>query len=106
MKLKYAVVYERTPNNYSAYSPDLPGCISTGETWEEIQENMREAITFHIESLMAYGDPVPQPQMSTEDAMAFHCKALKEYKDPIPQLETTVGIAEVEVNPSQAARAS
>ena len=106
MKLKYAVVYERTPNNYSAYSPDLPGCISTGKTWEEIQENMREALTFHIESLMAYGDPVPQPQMSTEDAMAFHCKALKEYKDPIPQLETTVGIAEVEVNPSQAARAS
>ena len=106
MKLKYAVVYERTPNNYSAYSPDLPGCISTGETWEEIQENMREAITFHIESMMAYGAPVPQPQMSTEKAMAFHCKALKEYKDPIPQLETTVGIAEVEVKPSQAARAS
>ena len=106
MKLKYAVVYERTPNNYSAYSPDLPGCISTGETWEEIQENMREALTFHIESLMAYGDPVPQPQMSIEEAMAFHCKALKEYKDPIPQLETTVGIAEVAVNPSQAARAS
>ena len=106
MKLKYAVVYERTPNNYSAYSPDLPVCISTGETWEEIQENMREAITFHIESLMEYGDPVPQPQMSIEEAMAFHCRTLKEYKDPIPQLETTVGIAEVEVNPSQAARAS
>ncbi len=106
MKLKYAVVYERTPNNYSAYSPDLPGCISTGETWEEIQENMREALTFHIESLMEYDDPVPQPQMSIEDAMAFHCKVLKEYKAPIPQLETTVGIAEVEVNPSQAARAS
>lgn len=106
MKLKYAVVYERTPNNYSAYSPDLPGCISTGETWEDIQENMQEAITFHIESLMEYGDPVPQPQMSIEEAMAFHCKALKEYKDPIPQKETTVGIAEVEVKPSQAARAS
>lgn len=106
MKLKYAVVYERTPNNYSAYSPDLLGCISTGETWEEIQENIREAITFHIESLMEYGDPVPQPRMSIEEAMAFHCKALKEYKDPISQLETTVGIAEVEVKPSQAARAS
>ena len=39
MKLKYVVIYERTPNNYSAYSPDLPGCISTGKTWEEIQEN-------------------------------------------------------------------
>ena len=41
MKLKYVVIYERTPNNYSAYSPDLPGCISTGKTWEEIQENIR-----------------------------------------------------------------
>ena len=67
---------------------------------------MREALTFHIESLVEYGDPVPQPQMSIEEAMVFHCKALKEYKDPIPQLETTVGIAEVEVKPSQAARTS
>ena len=105
MKLKYAVIYERTPNNYSAYSPDLPGCISTGKTWEEIQENIREAVTSHIESLMEYGDPFPQPKMSIEEAMTFHCKALTECDDPIPQLETTVGIAEVEVKPPQAARA-
>ena len=104
MKLKYVVIYERTPNNYSAYSPDLPGCISTGKTWEEIQENIREAITSHIESLMEYGDPVPQPQRSIDEAMTFHCKALIEYDDPIPQLETTAGIAEVEVKPPQAAR--
>ncbi len=105
MKLKYAVIYERTPNNYSAYSPDLPGCMSTGQTWEEIQENIREAITFHIESLMEYGDPVPQPQRSIEEVMTFHCKALTECDDPIPQLKTTVGIAEVEVKPPQAAKA-
>ena len=97
MKLEYAVIYERTPNNYSAYSPDLPGCISTGKTWEEIQKNIREAITDHIESLMEYGDFDPQPQRSTEDAMSFHCKALTECDDPIPHLETTVGITEVEV---------
>ena len=105
MKLKYAVIYERTPNNYSAYAPDLPGCISTGKTWEEIQENIREAITSHVESLMEYGDPVPQPQRSIEEAMTFHGKALTECDDPIPQLETIAGIAEVEVKPPQAARA-
>ena len=105
MKLKYAVIYERTPNNYSAYSPELPGCISTGKTWKEIQENIREAIISHIESLMEYGDSVPQSQMSIEEAMIFHCKALTECDEPIPQLETTVGIAEVEVKPLQAARA-
>ena len=105
MKLKYPVIYERTPNNYSAYSPDLPGCAGTGKTWEEIQENIREAITLHIESLMEYGDPVPQPQRSIEEAMAFHCQALTEYDDPIPQLETTIGIIEVEIKSPQAARA-
>ena len=97
MKLKYAVIYERTPNNYSAYSPDLPGCISTGKTWQEIQKNIREAITTHIESLMEYGDFDPQPQMSTKEAMIFHRKALTECDDPIPQLETIVGITKVEV---------
>lgn len=97
MKLKYAVIYERTPNNYSAYSPDLPGCMSTGKTWEEIQENIREAITSHLESLMEYGDFDPQPQRSTEDAMSFHCKALTECDDPVPQPETIVGIGTTEV---------
>ena len=97
MKLEYAVIYERTPNNYSAYSPDLPGCISTGKTWEEIQKNIREAITDHIESLMEYGDFDPQPQRSTEDAMSFHCKALTECDDPVPQPETIVGIGTTEV---------
>ena len=99
MKLKYAVIYERTPDNYSAYAPDLPGCISTGKTWEEIQKNIRESITSHIESLMEYGDFDPQPQISTDEAMSFHCKALTECDDPVTQLEleTTVGVTEVEV---------
>ena len=68
----------------------------------EIQENIREAITFHIESLREYGDSVPQPQMSIEEAMTFHRKAIIECGDPIPQLETTVGVAEVEVKPQVA----
>lgn len=52
MKLKYVVVFEQTPNNYSAYLPDLPGCVSTGKTWEEMQEMIREAVPFHIEGML------------------------------------------------------
>ena len=51
MIVKYAVVYERTPNNYCAYAPDLPGCISTGKTWDDIREMIQEAITFHLEDM-------------------------------------------------------
>lgn len=65
MTLEYAVVYEQTPSNYSGYVPDLPGCVSTGSTLEEVRENIREAIAFHIESLREYGDPVPEPSTST-----------------------------------------
>lgn len=65
MTLEYAVVFERTPNNYSAYVPDLPGCVTTGQTLEEVEKNIREAIVFHIESLREYGEPVPEPSTST-----------------------------------------
>ena len=72
MKLNFAVVYERTPNNHGAYVPDLPGCIATGKSWQEIQTMIREAIVFHIEGLKESGDPVPDPQMSVGEAMAYH----------------------------------
>jgi predicted RNase H-like HicB family nuclease len=58
---EYAVVYERGPNNWSAYVPDLPGCVSTGKTREEIEANIREAIELHIEGMLADGDTVPEP---------------------------------------------
>jgi len=58
---KYAVVIERGPNNYSAYVPDLPGCVTTGKTIEEIKANIREAIELHLEGLMDDGVPVPEP---------------------------------------------
>jgi predicted RNase H-like HicB family nuclease len=57
---KYAVVIERGPNNYSAYVPDLPGCVTTGKTIEEIQSNIREAIELHLEGMMEDGVPVPE----------------------------------------------
>jgi len=58
---KYVVVIERGPNNYSAYVPDLPGCVTTGKTVEEIKTNIREASELHLEGLMEDGTPVPEP---------------------------------------------
>lgn len=72
MKLAYAVVFEETPNNYCAYVPDLPGCVSTGRTWEEMQRMIREAMEFHIEGMQLDGDPVPPPRMSVEEALEHH----------------------------------
>ena len=59
---KYAVVIERGEHNLSAYVPDLPGCITTGRTVEEIERNIREAIELHVAGLREDGDPVPEPQ--------------------------------------------
>ncbi len=59
--MRYAIVVERTANNYSAYVPDLPGCIATGETIEETEREIREAIAFHIEGMIEDGLPIPQP---------------------------------------------
>ena len=59
---KYLLVIEKTGTGYSAYSPDLPGCISTGATREEIEKNMEEAIEFHLDGLRQNGYPIPEPQ--------------------------------------------
>lgn len=58
---RYAVVIEQGDHNLSAYVPDLPGCITTGRTVEEIERNIREAIELHIEGLIEDGEPVPEP---------------------------------------------
>jgi predicted RNase H-like HicB family nuclease len=59
--MKYAVVIEPAKNNFSAYVPDLPGCIATGKTIQEVEATIKEAIQFHIEGLQSSGEPVPQP---------------------------------------------
>jgi len=59
--MKYAIVIERGPGNYSAYVPDLPGCVAAGDTIEETRREIREAIAFHIEGMHADGFPVPEP---------------------------------------------
>jgi len=58
---KYLIVIEPTKTGFSAYSPDLPGCVSTGRTREEVEQNMREAIAFHLDGLRQEGEPVPEP---------------------------------------------
>jgi predicted RNase H-like HicB family nuclease len=55
------VVIEPTQTGSSAYSPDLPGCVSTGRTREEVEQNMREAIVFHVDGLREEGEAVPEP---------------------------------------------
>jgi predicted RNase H-like HicB family nuclease len=59
--MRYAVVIEKADGNYSAYVPDLPGCVATGSTVQEVEGEIRDAIRFHIEGLKADKLPVPAP---------------------------------------------
>jgi predicted RNase H-like HicB family nuclease len=60
------VVIEKADGNYSAYCPDLPGCIVTGDTAKDAQANMHEALQFHIEGMMEDGEPIPEPAALAE----------------------------------------
>ena len=64
--MKYTVVFEKAPNNWAAYVPDLPGCVSTGPTLEDVRRLIAEAIEFHIEGLRLDGEPVPEPTSVAE----------------------------------------
>jgi predicted RNase H-like HicB family nuclease len=64
--MRYAVVIEKAEKNYSAYVPDLPGCIATGLTIKEVETEIREAIAFHIEGMRADGDVIPAPSSKVE----------------------------------------
>ena len=60
--MRYAIVIEKARKNYSAYSPDVPGCITTGKTVQQTLNNMREALLFHFEGLREDGQLIPDPQ--------------------------------------------
>ena len=64
--MRYAIVIEAAGPNYSAYVPDLPGCVATGATVEDTERAMREAIEFHLEGLREDGTPIPPPQSRVE----------------------------------------
>ena len=64
--MKYAVVIENASTNYSAYVPDLPGCVATGRTIQEVENQIRAAIKFHLEGLKNDGLPIPKPSSAVE----------------------------------------
>ena len=64
--MRYAIVIEKAKGNYSAYVPDLPGCIATGSTVGEVESEIREAISFHIEGMREDGVAVPEPSSQVE----------------------------------------
>lgn len=59
--MKYAIVIEKAEGNFSAYVPDLPGCIATGDSIEDVEQQIREAIQFHIEGMREDGTEIPKP---------------------------------------------
>ncbi len=66
INMRYAVVFEKAENNYAAYVPDLLGCVATGETIEETEREIREAIEFHLRGMREDGLPIPEPIIRVE----------------------------------------
>jgi predicted RNase H-like HicB family nuclease len=58
---KYLIVVEQTGTGYSAYSPDLDGCVAAGKSREEVESQMQEAIAFHLDGMARNGEPIPEP---------------------------------------------
>ena len=61
--MQYAMIIEKGENNYSAYFPDLPGCIATGKTLDEVKSRMQEALELHLRGLREDGLPIPEPSL-------------------------------------------
>src|SRR6516162_2845832 len=59
---RYLIIIEETSSGYSAYSPDLPGCVATGETRDSVERKMHDAIEFHLDGLRRAGEPIPSPR--------------------------------------------
>ena len=64
--MRYAIVIEKAEGNYSAYVPDLPGCVATGATVAEVEAEIREAIIFHVDGMREDGIAIPEPQSQVE----------------------------------------
>ena len=68
--MRYSIIIERGPNNFSAYAPDFPGCAAAADTEEETIKLMREALAMHIEDMRQRGEPVPEPSSVREVEVA------------------------------------
>lgn len=64
--MRYAIVIEKAESNYAAYVPDLPGCVATGQTIEETEQQIREAIDLHLRGMREDGLPIPEPSSSVD----------------------------------------
>ena len=60
--MTYVIVIEPTDNGYSAYVPDLPGCVAAAGSYEDTEQLIQEAVVFHLDSLREHGDPIPEPR--------------------------------------------
>jgi len=85
MKAKFLIILEKGGRNYSAYSPDIPGCIATGRSVEATLNEMRAALVFHIEGLLQNGDAVPSP------------KSLNYYIDKTDEISSDDILAHIEI---------
>ena len=79
--MRYAVIIEKAENNYAAYVPDLPGCIATGQTVEETELQIQEAIQFHLQGMREDGLPIPEPSSQVE-YIEVVAESLRTKKDP------------------------
>jgi predicted RNase H-like HicB family nuclease len=70
--MRYPIIIEKTNTGYSAYSPDLSGCVATGTTKAEVTQNMHEAIAFHLEGLRLEGLEIPQPRVPRKTKKGGH----------------------------------
>ena len=108
MKLQYAVVYEAGPHNLSAYAPDLPGCVATGRSLDKIRQNMRAAMTLHLDLMREHGEPFPQPVMSVDEAIEDYRRYLEEYdeqsEESLPEPSAVAEFIEVDTSPRVLAR--
>ena len=113
MKPRYAVVFIQGRNNYNAYAPDVDGCISAAETWEEILAMMTEALTFHIEAMLEDSEPIPESRSSINDAIADFLEPIpddvmesyREFGEPEPPISVTFQMVEIDIQVPISARA-
>lgn len=91
---KYLVVIQKAKNNYAAYSPDVQGCVATGDTVEETLKNMQEALEMHLEGLAEMGDDLPIPRglsyyLQNSEPIAEEMDLITTLQVSTPQLQST-----------------
>ena len=101
--MRYAVVIEKGARNYSAYVPDLPGCVSVGDTPDEVKAEIREAIAFHLEGLRADGLPIPKPTSACKGRIVEAGGRLEEVSGPTSPSGTSKPVSALTIGPRAAA---